>query len=59
MDVVSHFITNKIPFNQNEFLKLGKWHGISSDIVFSENGNSAYEFELSVAKDGKFVPVEE
>jgi len=57
MDVVNHFVSNNIPFSQDEFLKMKKWHGISGDIVFTENGNSAYPFILSVVKDGKFVPV--
>ena len=58
MDVMNHFIANNIPFNQDEFLKMAKWHGISSDITFTPNGNSAYEFILSVVKDGQFIPVE-
>ena len=59
MDVISYFVANNIPFNQSEFMKMGKWHGISGDIVFTENGNSTYPFILSVIKGGKFVPVEE
>ena len=59
MDVLNYFVTNNIPFNQNEFMKMKKWHGISSDIVFTENGNSVYtSITLSVVKDGKFVPLE-
>ena len=57
MDVMNHFISNNIPFKQDEFLKMAKWHGISSDITFMPNGNSAYEFMLAIVKDGKFIPV--
>ena len=59
MDVMNHFISHNIPFNQDEFLKMGKWHGISSDITFTPNANSSYKFVLSILKDGKFIPVEE
>ena len=59
MDVVNHFVANNISFTQEEFMKMGKWHGISSDIKFMSNGNSAYEFILSIVKDGKFVPIDE
>ncbi|MBP5344268.1 MAG: amino acid ABC transporter substrate-binding protein [Alphaproteobacteria bacterium] len=58
MDVVNHFVSNDIPFTQDEFLKMKKWHGISGDIEFTENGNSSYPFVLSIVKDGKFIPVE-
>ncbi len=58
MDVINHFVSNNITMNQEEFMKMGKWHGISSDITFTKNGNSYYPFILSVVKDGKFVPVE-
>ena len=59
MDVVNHFITNNIPFSQEEFMKMGKWHGLSCDVQFLPNGNSSYEFSLVVVKDGQFVPVKE
>ena len=60
MDIINHFITNQIPFTQEEFIKIGKWHGISGDLIFTANGNSTYDFwPLSVIKDGKFIPVEQ
>ena len=59
LDIINHFVANGIPFNQEEFLKMGKWHGISSDITFTPNANSSYKFVLSILKDGKFIPVEE
>ena len=57
--IMVHFFNNKIPFTQEEFMKMGQWHGISGDIQFTENGNSSYPFGLSVIKNGQFVPVEE
>ena len=59
LNILNYFVANNIPFNQSEFIKMGKWHGISGDIVFTENGNSSYPFILSVIKDGKFVPADD
>ncbi|MBP5344263.1 MAG: ABC transporter substrate-binding protein [Alphaproteobacteria bacterium] len=58
MNIIKHFVSNNIPFNQDEFRKLGKWHGISGDIIFSDKGNSNYHFIMSVIKNGQFIPVE-
>ena len=59
MDIIRHFIDNKIEFSQDAFVKMKKWHGISTDVIFSPNGNSSYKYVLTRIKDGKFVPVNE
>ena len=59
MDIIRYFIDNKMEFTQDAFVKMGKWHGISTDVVFSPNGNSYYEYILARIKDGEFVPVNE
>lgn len=58
MDIIRHFIDNKIEFSQDAFVKMGKWHGISTDVIFSSGGNSVYKYILARIKDGQFIPVE-
>ena len=58
MNIIKYFVENNIPFTQEEFKKIGKWHGISDDVIFTEKGNSTYKFIMSVIKNGKFVPAE-
>ena len=55
MDIVEYFETNKLPYTQEEFLKLQKWHGISSNIIFSEKGNSNYLFVMSKLENNQFI----
>ena len=50
MDIIRYFIDNKIEFSQNSFVKMGKWRGISTDVVFYPNGNSTYKYILSRIK---------
>ena len=58
MDIIRYFIDNKIAFSQDAFVKMGKWHGISTDVVFLPEGNSSYRYILSRVKDGQFIPVD-
>ena len=59
LDLIQYSFDNNLPFTQETYTKMGKWDGISGEVVFPGNGHSLYPFVLAQYKNGQFIPVTE
>ncbi|MBP5344002.1 MAG: ABC transporter substrate-binding protein [Alphaproteobacteria bacterium] len=58
LDLIQYSLDNNLPLTQETYTKMGKWNGISGEVIFPGNGHSLYPFVLVQYKNGEFVPVE-
>ena len=58
MNLIKYTIENNLPFSQETYEKMKNWEGISGNIEFLPNGETAYQYVLIRYQDGKFIPVE-
>ena len=58
MNLIKYTIENNLPFSQETYEKMKNWEGISGNIEFLPNGETAYQYILVRYQDGKFIPVE-
>ena len=58
MNLIKYTIENNLPFTQETYEKMKNWEGISGNIEFLPNGETAYQYVLIRHQDGKFIPVE-
>ena len=58
MNLIKYTIDNNLLFTQETYEKMKNWEGISGNIEFLPNGETAYQYVLIRHQDGKFIPVE-
>ncbi|MBP5344244.1 MAG: ABC transporter substrate-binding protein [Alphaproteobacteria bacterium] len=59
LDLIQYTLKNDLPFSQETYTKMGKWNGISGEVIFPGEGHSLYPFVLVQYKDGEFVLLKE
>ena len=60
LEVINYTFKNNLPFSQKTYQDIGRWKGISGDILFLDKGKSSVlSYVLIQVKDGKIVPLKE
>ncbi|MBP5534291.1 MAG: ABC transporter substrate-binding protein [Alphaproteobacteria bacterium] len=60
LEIINYTLNNNLSFTQETYQNMGRWKGVSGDILFLKDGKcSIKSYVLIKVKDGQIVPLEE